>query len=168
MVFNREWSQDEGAYVTNRDRTGPPIPAPQTGTVVAEDGSVVAQSATINITPATPVHVNLPSPNEPIITADGKINHRWWRFFNELYLRTGGVVDNINRVPTSLLGAGSHGQLAFTGYAPSVELTHIRQMPTGSLGFTGLVAEPAISSPVEAPLVGSIAFTGYIPTIKIA
>ena len=187
MPFQRVWDHGEEVYVVDRSFTGPPRPAPETGTVVAEDGTVVAQSATIAITPATPVKVNLPHPGEPIVMADGKINHHWWRFFNELYLRTGGVVDNINRVPTTLLGTGSHDALAFTGYAPSpeithirqmgkgsvaitgyapsVEITHIRQMSVGSASITGYIAQPALSSPVEAPLVGSVAITGQALTI---
>jgi hypothetical protein len=144
MAFNRRWDEDRREYIVDRDLTGPPKPAAETGTVVAADGSVVAQSDTINITPATPVNVNLPSPNEPIITADGKINHHWWRFFNELYLRTGGVVDNINRVPTAAVGSGTTDALVFTGNAPVVKTPVVVTMGApDALTTTGNIPVPA-------------------------
>jgi len=165
MPFQRYWDAELQAYVPNRSATGPPKPSAETGTVTAEDGSVVSSSATINITPATPIHVNLPSPNEPIVMADGRINHHWWRFFNELYLRTGGVLDNINRTPREVVGSGTTVALITTGQAPTIGIAEVVVAVTGTLSLTGQSEQPALSSPVEAPSTGSISITGQAPTI---
>jgi hypothetical protein len=167
MPFNREYVRDNGDYVIsiNRDRTGPPKPVSSTGTVKEVDGSIVADSAAIAIAPPTPINVDLPSPNEPLVGKDGRINHHWWRFLNQLYLRTGGVTDAINTVPTSLLGAGSAASVAFTGAAPTLRIDEITVMSLGSIAISGLVGEPALSNPVEAPSAGSVAITGYAPEI---
>jgi hypothetical protein len=164
MAFQRRWDEEVQQYVVDRDLTGPPKPAAETGTVVSQDGTIVAHSETVAITPATPVNVDLPSPNEPLVMSDGRINHHWWRFFNQLYLRTGGVQDNINRTPTTLLGAGSVDALAITGAAPL--LSWGKSPTTGAVVVAGKTAQPALSSPVEAPSVGSITITGAAPTIS--
>ncbi len=160
MPFNR--THPNGAPVIDRTQTGPPAPSPQTGTVRAEDGSIVADSATIEIPRATPVFVNQPSPFEPVIDAEGRITPRWWRFFDQLYRRTGGVVDNINRVPTVLLGADAASTVAVTiaGIAPSAEITHIRAVGTAGITVTGgsIVVNPL-------PLTGSLTLTGAAPTV---
>ena len=145
MPFQREWDSETEAYVVNRDRTGPPKPNSTTGTAAAaltdNDGNIVsailAESPVVGIDPPTPIAVNLPGPNEPIVMANGKINHRWWRFFNELYLRTGGEVDAINTVPTTLLGAGSIDALALSGNAPTVKIDPGPEMKLGSLSLSG-------------------------------
>jgi len=151
----------DGEPVIDRTQTGPPAP-PQTGTVRAEDGAIVADSATIEIPRATPVFVNQPSPFEPVIDANGRITPRWWRFFDQLYRRTGGVVDNINRVPTTLLGSDSSSTavLAFTGIVPTSEIAHIRQVSLGSITATGgsIVANPI-------PSLAILAMTGNVPTV---
>jgi hypothetical protein len=147
--------------IVDRTQTGPPKPSPSTGTVRAEDGSIVADSSTIRILPPTPVNVDLPSPFEPVIdTTTGKITPRWWRFLDQLYRRTGGVIDNINRVPTQLLGAGSVDALAFTGIVPTVNEDHIRQVGIGSVTATG---GPVVVNPV--PSLGSLTLTGEVPTL---
>ncbi|KKL72060.1 hypothetical protein LCGC14_2088690 [marine sediment metagenome] len=154
-----------GEPVIDRTQTGPPAPSPQTGTVRAEDGSIVADSATIDIPRATPVFVNQPSPFEPVIDAEGRITPRWWRFLDQLYRRTGGVVDNINRVPTTLLGADASSTVAVTiaGIAPSAEITHIRAVGTASITVTGgsIVVNPL-------PLTGSMTITSEAPIVTNA
>jgi hypothetical protein len=141
VPFQRKWSLEEGDYVIDRTLTGPPQPTVYTGTTVSEDGTVVASSPTVNITPSTPVNVTLPGPNEPVVDSQGRLNPRWWRFLNELYQRTGGINDNINRTPTTLLGAGATVAIVFTGNAPSAEITHIRQTPSDSISITGYIPE---------------------------
>ena len=180
MPFQREWDDDTREFIINRNRTGPP-PPPSTGTVRAEDGSIVADSATLSIPPPTPVTVDQPSPFEPVIDANGRITPRWWRFFDQLYRRTGGVVDNINRVPTTLIGGSSSSTVAMTitGAAPSLSWTQAMGAPasmsitggsivvnplpsTGSMAIAS--AAPTVSILVSVPL-GSIAITGAAPTV---
>ena len=151
----------KGEPVIDRTQTGPPAPSPQTGTVRAEDGSIVADSATIDIPRATPVFVNQPSPFEPVIDAEGRITPRWWRFFDQLYRRTGGVVDNINRVPTTLIGGSSSSTVAMTitGAAPSLSWTQAMGAPA-SMSITGgsIVVNPL-------PSTGSMTITSEAPTV---
>jgi len=158
MPFNR--THPNGEPVIDRTQTGPPAPSPQTGTVQSEDGSIVSDSATIDIPRATPVFVNQPSPFEPVIDANGKITPRWWRFFDQLYRRTGGVVDNINRTPTTLLGSGSPAALVFAGIIPTAEIVHTRQIGLGSITATGgsIVVNPI-------PSLASLTLTGNVPTV---
>jgi len=172
MVFQRDWDGDQEEYFINRDLTGPPKSSSSTGTAAASltdnDGNIVsailAQSPIIGIAPPTPITVTLPGPNEPIILGN-RINPRWWRFFNELYLRTGGLVDAVNKVPTTLLGAGTVDEIAFGGDALTVRIDHGPETKLGSLALAGTTPETALSSPVEAPLVGSITLTGIAPTV---
>lgn len=124
MPFYQETTID-GEIVYNRDRTGPPKPKANTGTTTAEDGSVVSFSTTVKILPATPINVDLPNPNEPLVGKDGRINHHWWRFLNQLYLRTGGSEDNINRVPTTLIGSGTVDSLNIASAAPTVGMNWV-------------------------------------------
>jgi len=165
MPFQREWDPDVDTYVINRDNTGPPKPTVLTGTIKAEDGAIVADSTTVTVPPATPVKVTLPGPNEPVIDSQGRLNPRWWRFFNELYQRTGGITDNINRSPTSLLGAGTADALALAGVAPTLKIDPGPEMSLGTLSLAGSAPETALSSPVEAPLVGTLTLTGAAPTL---
>jgi hypothetical protein len=152
MPFQREWDDDLEQYVINRDQTGPPKPSSSTGTAAAaltdNDGNIVsavlAKSPIVGIAPATPITVNLPNPSEPIVMANGRINHRWWRFFNELYLRTGGAVDAINTVPTTLLGAGSADSVALSGAAPTVQIDPGAEMGAGSIALSGAAPEATV------------------------
>ena len=159
MPFNRTWPN--GEPVIDRTQTGPPAPSPQTGTVRAEDGSIVADSSTIEIPRATPVNIDQPSPFEPVIDAEGRITPRWWRFFDQLYRRTGGVVDNINRVPTTLIGGSSSSTVAMTitGAAPSLSWTQAMGAPA-SMSITGgsIVVNPL-------PSTGSMTITSEAPTV---
>lgn len=141
MPFSRVWDPETGTYVKSTTQTGPP-PPPETGTTTQADGTVIVanQNTAPQIPPATPVTVNFPGPNEPVVGANGVISPRWWRFFDQLYRRTGGVVDNINKTPTIYLPAGSPASLVLSGYAPSVSVTdNIRTPSTASLGVTGYI-----------------------------
>lgn len=141
MPFNREWDPDTGGFERNDDRTGPP-PPPETGTTVQDDGAVIVanQNVTPQIAPATPVTVNFPGPNEPIVGQNGLISPRWWRFLDELYRRTGGIVDNINKAPATYLTAGAPDSLLLSGAAPTVSVTdNIRTPSTASLSTTGFI-----------------------------
>ena len=136
-MFNRRYDTDTADYVIDRTQTGLPT-APSTGTIISTDGSVVAISADVVIAPATPVKVNLPGPNEPVVDSRGRMNPRWYRFLTELYTRTGGPVDNINRTAAVLGGTVmAPDALAFTGYAPTINASNIYIMPLGSAAFTG-------------------------------
>jgi len=158
MPFNRKWA--DGAYVVDRSRTGAP-PPPEPGTVVEADGTVVADSATIDIPPATPVKVNLPGPGERIIDERGNLTPRWRRFFEELYRRTGGINDNINRATRVLVGAGSTDALIITGNAPSIGIDEIVPAVVGSMVVSGTTPTATLSGPTTA----SISISGETPTI---
>lgn len=162
MPFYR--THPNGEPVIDRTRTGPPAPSPQTGTARAEDGSIVADSATIEIPRSTPVNVDQPSPFDPVIDANGRITPRWWRFFDQLYRRTGGVVDNINSVPTVLLGASAASTVAMsvTGAAPArVDIHHIRAVGTATMTVAG--ATPSLPTTFISVPVGSMSLTGELP-----
>ena len=154
MPFQRRWDEQSQEWVIDRDLTGPP-PPPSTGTIKAEDGSIVADSTTVSIPPATPVTVDQPSPFEPVIDANRKITPRWWRFFDQLYRRTGGVVDNINRVPATLLGSGGTVAMTITGAAPSLSWTQAMGAPA-NMTITG--AAPSLL--LRMPAAGSMGITG--------
>jgi len=138
MPFNLEWDPESGTYITNRNRTGPPQ-SPSTGTTQADTGNIVGDSSTIAVTPATAINVTMPGPRERVIDASGNMAPRWRRFFEELYRRTGAFEDNVNTTSRELSGSGTTIALAITGYAPSAEITHIRDVGVGSLSFTGNV-----------------------------
>lgn len=147
MAFQRRWDPDTGDYIVDRDLTGPPVPAPQTGTTQQVDGSIIVANQTItpSVAPATPVQVTLPGPNEPIIDQSGRINPHWWRFFIELYQRTGGINDNINKAPVTYLPTGVADALSITGAAPTISVTtnNTAVMSTGSTTITGYI--PVVS-----------------------
>jgi hypothetical protein len=106
---------------------------------VQEDGTIIVANQTIQpqIPPARPGTVTFPVPNEPLVGKDGRITPRWWRFLDELYRRTGGVVDNINKVPVFYLRP-STVSLVITGYAPTVlNPDDIRTPSTASVTLTG-------------------------------
>ncbi len=140
MPFHRRWDSSHGEYFVDRNETGAP-PPPETGTTVQGDGVVVVANQTLQpqVPPATPVTVTFPGPNEPLVLKDGRIAPRWWRFLDELYRRTGGVVDNINKAPVTYLPTGAPASLVLSGYAPTVSVTtNVKEFPTtGSLGITG-------------------------------
>jgi hypothetical protein len=138
VPFNREYRPANGGpegYYINRDRTGPPV-IPSTGTTV-ESGAVVADSSVVAIVPSKVIPVTMPGPREPVLNASGIMAPRWRRFFEELYRRTGALEDNVNGLTDRDVGLGTTGALAFTGAAPTVNITHIRGMSLGSATLTG-------------------------------
>lgn len=141
MPFQKKWDPVTGTKVSDRTLTGPAVPAPETGTTVQEDGTVIVANQNIQpqVPPATPVHVNFPGPNEPLIQANGLISPRWYRFLDELYRRTGGVVDNINKAPQTFLTTGAPASLVLSGIAPTVSRTvFIFRLPsTAAASLTG-------------------------------
>jgi hypothetical protein len=137
MPFQREY--EGGIQVINRDRTGPPRP-PEPGIAQTSEGTIVGSvTDPFTINPGTEVKVNLPGPRESFLDARGNVSPKWYRFFNELYRRTGGPKDNVNFVgqfrDIGLTPAG----LVLTGAAPIAQITHTRQMSVGSLTLTGTV-----------------------------
>ena len=160
MPFHREWGT--GEYTVNRVRTGA-VPPPETGTTAKEDGTVIVanQNITPSIAPSTPVKVNFPGPNEPMVGANGLISPRWWRFLDELYRRTGGVVDNINKVHTSYLFPTTNA-LVLSGKSNTISRTIlIYEFPsTASVAMTGQATFPYTSSPVRSPDTVSATLTG--------
>jgi hypothetical protein len=129
MPFHREWR--DGDVIINRNRTGP-LPPPETGTTTEASGNVVQSGAP----PPTPVEVTFPGPNEPMVGPNGLITPRWWRFLDELYRRTGGPVDNINKAFGSRLNPGSDA-LVLSGAAPVVNVAEISIPSTQSVALTG-------------------------------
>ena len=162
MPFHREWDRASGSYTINRDRTGP-APPPETGTTAKEDGTVIVanQNVTPSIPPSTPVPVNFPGPNEPIVGANGMITPRWWRFLDELYRRTGGVQDNINKIHTTYLFPTT-SSMVLSGQSVTIDRTiFIYEFPsTASVAMTGQATYPYTSSPVRSPDTVSVALTG--------
>ena len=144
MPFHREWDREAGEYTINRERTGP-LPVPQTGTTVQEGGAVIFanQAVTPAVPPPTPVQVNFPGPNEPIVGPNGLITPRWWRFLDELYRRTGGPVDNINKQPLVYLPPDTDA-LVLSGKAPTLEISHGPEMSVGSISIAGQNADRTV------------------------
>ena len=158
MPFGRKWV--DGAYVVDRTNTGAPSTAEE-GTVVEADGTVVADSATVSIPPATPIKVTFPGPNERLIDARGNLSPRWRRFFEELYRRTGGINDNINKANRVLVGGSSADALTITGSdAPSIGIDEIVPAVVGSMTVSG-ETPTALTGPTTA----SISISGETPTI---
>jgi hypothetical protein len=139
MPFHREW--EDGKYIFNRNRTGP-LPPPETGTTVQEGGAVIYanQAVTPAVPPSTPVQVNFPGPNEPIVGPNGLITPRWWRFLDELYRRTGGPVDNINRRPEVYLPPDTASMVLSGQSVASSRTIFIYKFPsTASVSLTGYI-----------------------------
>lgn len=145
MPFHREWDRGSGTYTINRDRTGP-VPPPETGVTQQDEGVVIVANQAVqpDVPPATPVKVNFPGPNEPIVGANGMITPRWWRFLDELYRRTGGVVDNINKAPNVWLPPSSD-TLVLSGVAPTVVVSNNAAVSVRSVSITGQDADRTVS-----------------------
>jgi hypothetical protein len=103
---------------------------------------VVADSTAVAVPPATPIPVTIPGIREPVVNGSGVMTPRWWRFFEELYRRTGAIEDNINNADRVLTGTGTTGSLALAGVAPTAEITHNKTPATASLTLAG--AAPTI------------------------
>ena len=166
MPFLRKWDPDTQTRIADRTLTGPAKPSAETGTIAKTDGTVIVANQNVqpSVPPSTPVNVVLPSPNEPIIGKNGRINHNWWRFFNQLYLRTGGVLDNVNQIHTTYAISGGVDALAFTGTTPTTDIEEIAVPTVGSATMTGETPESLLASPTELPSIGSITITGLEPT----
>jgi len=169
MPFYERFDERTGEPIVDRTQTGPPKPSPSTGTIRAEDGSIVADSATIVIPPPTPVNVDLPSPFEPVIDANGRITPRWWRFLDQMYRRTGGVIDNINRVPTSLIGASSASTVAMTitGKVPLVSKLLSLGAPASMTIASSAPTVFGFYNPIEVGAPASMSITGAAPTVSV-
>jgi hypothetical protein len=139
VAFQKRWDPDLEDYISDRTLTGPPKAAPETGTTVQDDGVVIVadQNVQPDVPPVTPVTVSFPGPNEPIVGKNGLITPRWWRFLDELYRRTGGVNDNINRAPSYYRWVNSTVALSLAGAAPSVKIDPGPEMSVGSIALTG-------------------------------
>ena len=137
MPFNRRWDPAGNEYIIDRDLTGPP-PPPSTGTTQTDTGVIVGDASNIDVPPATPVKVNLPGPNEAVLDSRGVMRPRWYRFFLELYRRTGAIEDNINNTSRQLGGSATTGSLVLTGAAPSAEISVTESPAAGSLSLTGI------------------------------
>ena len=136
MPFQR--IHTDGERRIDRTLTGTP-PPPEPGVAQSEDGSIVASTADpTNIDPGTFVRVNLPGPREPVLDSSGHMSPRWYRFFTELYRRTGATQDNVNFVPAFRKLAPTGFTLAFTGAAPLANIAHNRAMGAGAAVITGV------------------------------
>ena len=163
MPFQRRYDRDTRTFVIDRDLTGAPKPVPSTGTAQIADGTIVGSAANQDIPPATPIPVSIPGINEIVTDSRGVMSPRWWRFFEELYRRTGAIEDNINSIGRITGTSATTAALAFTGNAATVEIDHIRQVGLGSITTTG--AAPSILNGFQ-PSLGSIAITGgTAPTV---
>jgi hypothetical protein len=160
MPFQREWDRESKTYIINRDRTGAPKPVPSTGTAQATDGTIIADSVNLDVPPATPIRVTIPGINETVVDSRGRMSPRWWRFFEELYRRTGAIEDNINSTERLLGGGTTTGSMAFTGAAPVI--SRFVDLPVGSASFTGIAPSIVVGQTVP---VASLTFTGNVPTI---
>ena len=165
MPFHKVWNPVTGTKVTNRDQTSPP-PPPETGLATEADGTVILanQNTTPNIPPATPITVTFPGPNEPMVLPNGMISPRWWRFLNELWRRTGGYQDNINKI-SSIYFFPTSGSLVLSGVAPTINIAEIGAPSTVSVAMTGQATYPFTSSPVRSPDTASVTTTGAAPTV---
>jgi hypothetical protein len=86
---------------------------------------------------------------------------RWWRFFEELYRRTGAIEDNINNADRVLTGAGTTGTLALAGVAPTAEISVTEAVPVGALALAS--EAPTVIVPTVPG--GSLSLAGVAPTI---
>lgn len=135
--------QLNGQKETDRTLTGIP-PPPQPGRAQTESGMIVGSLADpAAIKAATEIPVSLPGPREPVVSKDGTITPIWYRFFQELYRRTGGTQDNVNFIPVARKLAPGTPSLTLTGLAPSIDINHFKTNATASLSLTG--AAPSIT-----------------------
>ena len=140
MPFYREWNGG-GEKVVNRDRTGP-APPPEPGIAQTEDGVIVGSLDDPNgVRPGTFVQVNLPGPREVLFDKHGNISPRWYRFFLELYRRTGGPNDNVNVTGSLRKVPLAPDSLTLSGIAPSAQITHSKTPTAASISITGAAPE---------------------------
>lgn len=135
MPFLRR--QLNGEKEPDRTQTGALAP-PEPGIAQTEEGVIagsLSEQSAIKV--GTEVKVTPPGPHEKVIDARGHMTPRWYRFFRELYRRTGGTQDNVNFVGTFRQLAPPSTALAISGAAPSVDITHNRQTQVGGLTLSG-------------------------------
>ena len=124
-----------GTRVVDRTQTGGYAP-PEPGRVQTEDGTIVGSLSENTIPSGTEVKVNLPGPREPLFDARGNVSPRWYRFFLELYRRTGGPNDNVNFTPALRNLPLSPQALSIAGAAPTVQIVHTKEVPVASLSLS--------------------------------
>lgn len=163
MPFQRRYDRESRDFVFDRSLTGPPKPKPSTGKAQTATGVIVGSAANQDIPPATPIPVSIPGINEPVVDSRGVMSPRWWRFFEELYRRTGALEDNINRTEILASDSTTTVALVLTGVVPSVIVQ--QTVAGGSLSITGTTATATISSPMLT--VGPLTLTGIAPTILV-
>ncbi len=135
MPFYEEFEPITQTNVVNRTRTGPIAP-PQRGVTQSSDGIVVGSiTDAAVIAPATPIPVTMPGHRDRVLNSDGSMSPHWWRFFSELYRRTGAIEDNVNWATNVDLGSGTAGAVVLATAAPSAEITHSRATSVGSLAI---------------------------------
>jgi hypothetical protein len=78
---------------------------------------------------------------------------RWWRFFEELYRRTGALEDNINGVEIISGSSATTAAMTITGAAPTI--INLTTLGTGSMAVAGQAVKV---NPI--PDTGSAALTG--------
>jgi len=139
MAFKRRWDSDIEDFVIDRTITGPP-PPPNAGITQTETGNIVGDASGFVVPPATPIKVTLPGPRELVLDAKGCMSEHWWRFFEELYRRTGWIEDNVNNASRSIGGTGAldPAPLSLATAAPTVEITHNKSVPSVSMTITGV------------------------------
>ena len=162
MPFQRRYDRDAQAYIVDRNLTGAPKPVPSTGQAQTADGSIVGAAANTDIPPATPIPVSIPGINEPLTDSRQIMTPRWWRFFEELYRRTGAIEDNINSVELILGSSATTIALSLIGIAPSAEISVTEVPSAGSLALTGAAPSIVVGQTVPA---GSLTLAGTVPTI---
>jgi len=145
MPFNRRYDESRGEWIVDRTLTGPP-PPPSTGTTVAEDGAVVADSATVTVVPSKIIPVTMPGPREPVLDATGIMAPRWRRFFEELYRRTGALEDNVNGLTDKdTAGSGTTATATIASTAPTVVHSHQITPSTASTTIAGQQADRTVA-----------------------
>ena len=153
MPFNREYRRangEEPGYYINRDRTGPPGP-PQPGVVQTNAGVVtgadtnVVGGSNVVLQPDKDIPVTIPGPREKVIDAHGNMSPRWRRFFEELYRRTGGALeDTVNAASFTFSNPElAPDDLVITGAAPTLAYSWVVFPSTQSVSLTG--QQPTVS-----------------------
>ena len=136
MPFYRRQIVGDTEKAPDRTQTGFLAP-PEPGIAQSESGAIVgSQEDPAAIRAGTEVKVSLPGPREPLFDASGMMAPRWYRFFSELYRRTGGTNDNVNFFGQFRQLESTAGSVSLTGAAPSAEIVHSKTPTVGSLGLS--------------------------------
>jgi len=162
MPFQRRYDRDAQTYIVDRTLTGAPRPVPSTGQAQAADGSIVGAVANADIPPATPIPVSIPGINELVVDSRGAMSPRWWRFFEELYRRTGAIEDNINSFELILGDSATTVALVLSGVIPT--LSAGIGVSAKVLTLTGTA--PTAVNTGQLPGSASLTLTGTVPTVS--